>query len=81
MTPDEYLEYPAMFVGIHPETGQIGLGLGEEGEPPGAVIWLCPCCGAVDLADELRAAAKTAARLHPQHVGPTPKARPPRRRR
>lgn len=61
------IEFPAHAVMVDSATGRIGLGLGEEGQPPAAVIWLCPCHGALEIAGELQAAAIAAAEEHPQH--------------
>lgn len=60
----------AWVVGIEPHTGRVFVGLGEEGETPTAALVLCPCHGALDLANEIRLHALRAMREFPQHGAP-----------
>ncbi len=74
--------HSAYVVGIDMTTGRVCLGLGEEGQPPTEGIELCPCHGAVDLANEILLLAGQAARRFPQHrLPPATHRRQPRRRR
>jgi hypothetical protein len=48
--------------------GRVVLGIGDEGEPPAAVLLLCPGDGVDGLIEALRRAAATARPHHPAHV-------------
>jgi hypothetical protein len=61
---------------LDPQTGavldsRVRLGLGVEGEPPSAFVYVCPCEGMTELVAELQAAAAVAAEHHGPHESHT----------